>query len=170
MTSITPAHDRTLDEVKSQVEESWREDQIASRLKTKAADLLDKLKSGSPLDAVAKTDDLKVETADKLRRGRATPILSTQMIASVFRTAKDAYGSAQGDKPDQWIVFRVTEVTNPPLDANSPAAKRIEEVVQKQESNDIFGAYVDWLEHDLGTTINQAALAQALGNGAPDTN
>ena len=131
VSSITPAHDRTLDEVKSQVEERWREDQIASRLKTKAADLLDKLKSGSPLDAVAKTDDLKVETADKLRRGQATPILSTQMIASVFRTAKDAYGSAQGDKPDQWIVFRVTEVTNPPLDANSPEAKRIEEVVQQ---------------------------------------
>ncbi len=170
VTSITPAHDRTLDEVKSQVEERWREDEIASRLKTKTAELLDKLKSGAPFDAVAKADDLKVETADKLKRGQATSVLSTQMIAAIFRTAKDGFGSAQGDKPSQWIVFRVTDVINPPLDAKSPEAKRIEEVVQRQESNDIFGEYVDWLENDLGTKINQAAMAQALGNGAPDTN
>ena len=168
--AITPAHDRTLDQVKSQVEEHWREDQIASRLKTKAADLLDKLKGGTAFDAIAKADDLKVETADKLKRGQATAVLSTQMIASIFRTAKDRFGSAQGDKPGQWIVFRVTDVTNPPLDANSPEAKRIEDVVQRQESNDIFGEYVDWLENDLGTKINQAAMAQAVGNGAPDTN
>ncbi len=168
--AITPAHDRTLDQVKSQVEEHWREDQIASRLKTKAADLLDKLKGGTAFDAIAKADDLKVETADKLKRGQATAVLSTQMIASIFRTAKDKFGSAQGDKPGQWIVFRVTDMTNPPLDANSPEAKRIEDVVQRQESNDIFGEYVDWLENDLGTKINQAAMAQAVGNGAPDTN
>ena len=67
-------------------------------------------------------------------------------------------------------MFRVTDVTNPKLDANSAEAKRIEDVVQRQESNDIFGEYVTWLEDDLGTSINQAALAQALGNSAPDTN
>ena len=37
---ITPARDRTLDEVKSQVEQRWHNDQIASRIKTKAADML----------------------------------------------------------------------------------------------------------------------------------
>ena len=70
--AITPARDRTLDEVKSQVEQRWREDQIASRLKAKAAELLDKLKGGTPFDALAKADGLKVETADKLKRGKAT--------------------------------------------------------------------------------------------------
>ena len=34
----------------------------------------------------------------------------------------------------------------------------------------MFGQYMAWLEDDLGTSINQAALAQAIGNGAPDTN
>ena len=34
---ITPARERTLDEVKSQVEQRVREDAIASRLKTKAS-------------------------------------------------------------------------------------------------------------------------------------
>ncbi len=165
----TPARDRTLDEVKSQVEERWREDEIASRLKAKATDLLDKLKNGTPLDAVAKANDLRVETADKLKRNKPTEAVSAKMISSVFHTAKDGFGSAAGDKPSEWIVFRVTDVTTPKPDANSPDAKRVEETVRRQESNDLFGQYVAWLESDLGTSVNQAALAQALGNNAPGT-
>jgi len=39
-------------------------------------------------------------------------------------------------------------------------------------SDDVFGQYLAWLENELGTSVNQAALAQALGNAAPepDTN
>jgi peptidyl-prolyl cis-trans isomerase D len=168
--AVTPSRDRTLDEVKGQVEERWREDEIASRLKAKAADLLDKLKNGTALDAVAKTDGLKVETADGLKRGKGTGAVSAKVVVSVFHTAKDAFGSAEGDRPSEWVVFRVTEVTTPKLDANSPEAKHLEEVVQRQESNDIFGQYVGWLQDDLGTSVNQTALAQALSNSAPDTN
>jgi peptidyl-prolyl cis-trans isomerase D len=57
------------------------------------------------------------------------------------------------------------------LDAGSPDAKRIEETVKRQTTDDVVGQYVASVENDLGTSVNQAALAQALGNGsAPDTN
>src|SRR5208282_2544207 len=108
VTGITPARDRTLDEVKGQVEARWREDEMASRLKAKAADLLDRLKNGTPLDAVAKANDLQVETADNLKRDKPTGAVSARMISSVFHIAKDGFGSAEGDKPSDWIVFRVT--------------------------------------------------------------
>ncbi len=167
---ITPARDRTLDEVKPQVEERWRADETASRLKAKAADLLDKLKSGNSLDSLAAANDLKVETADKLKRDKATGAISGAAIRSIFHTAKDAFGSAPDDNPATWIVFRVTEVTDPKLDANSDDGKRIAQVVQRQSSDDVFGQYAAWLENELGTTVNRAALAQALGNAPPDTN
>ena len=51
--AITPAHDRPLEEVKSEVEQHWRDDETASRLKAKVADLLDKAKSGTSLEALA---------------------------------------------------------------------------------------------------------------------
>ncbi|HML07179.1 MAG TPA: peptidyl-prolyl cis-trans isomerase [Xanthobacteraceae bacterium] len=167
---ITPSHDRTLDEVRSEVEARWREDEIASRLKAKATDLLDKLKSGNPLDAIAKANNLNVEAADKLKRSQATADMSAKTIAAVFHTANGAFGSAAGDKPGQWIVFRVANVTTPKLDANSPEAKQLAEAVQRQLADEIFGEYMAWLEDDLGTSINRAALAQALGASAPDTN
>jgi peptidyl-prolyl cis-trans isomerase D len=168
--SVTPSRDRTLDEVKDQVEASWRDDEITSRLKAKSAELLDKLKGGTPLDAVAAADGLKIETADKLTRGKPVGDISAKVVASVFRTAKDGFGGAEGNKPSDWVVFRVTGVTDPKLDANSADAKRIADVVVRQESDDIYGQYVAWLEDELGTSVNQAALAQALNNSAPDTN
>ena len=170
VTGITPARERTLDEVKSQVEQSLREDQIASRLKAKATDLVDKLKNGNAFDALAKAEGLTVQTADKLKRERATGFVSAKVASAVFHTAKDGFGSTEADKPSEWVVFRVTDVTTPKLDANSADSKRLEETVQRQESNDIFSEYVTWLQDDLGTSINQAALAQALGNSVPDTN
>ena len=163
--SVSPAHDRPLDEVKSQVEQGWRQDEIATRLQAKAADLVDKLKGGTALDALAKTDGLTVATADKLKRGQ-TGTLSPRAIEAVFRTAKDGFGSA-ANKPDEWIVFRVTDVTTPALDPASPEAKRLDDVVGRQISDDVFAEYVAAIEDELGTNVNQAALAQAVSGGAP---
>jgi peptidyl-prolyl cis-trans isomerase D len=165
---VSPPHDRMLDEVRPQVEAGWRGDEIGSRLKTKAADLLDKLKSGNTLDALAAASGLKVETADKLRRDKATGAVPAAALRSIFQTAKDAFGSAPGEAA--WIVFRVTAVTDPKLDPNSDGGKQITQVVQRQLVDDVFGEYTAWLEDELGTTVNRAALAQALGNAAPDTN
>ena len=64
----------------------------------------------------------------------------------------------------------MTDVKTPSLDANSPNGKALDEMVTRQVSDDVFGQYMAWLENDLGTTVNQAALAQALGSSAPDTN
>jgi peptidyl-prolyl cis-trans isomerase D len=167
---ITPSRDRTLDEVKDQVEARWREDEIAARLKAKSAELIDKLKAGTPFDAVAASAGLKVQTADNLTRAKPGTGVSPRVIAAVFRTAKDAYGSAEGDQPSEWVVFRVTNVSTSKLNADSPEMKRIADLLKKQQSDEIVEQYMAWLQNDLGTSVNQAALAQALGNNGPDTN
>ena len=167
---ITPARDRTLDEVKDQVEARWRDDEIATRLKAKSAELIDKLKGGTPLDAVAASAGLKVQTADKLTRTKPEAGLPPRVIAAVFRTAKDAFGSSDADQPTEWVVFRVTDITTPKFDAASPEIKRIAELIKKQESDEILEQYLAWLASDLGLSVNQAAFAQALGGSGPDTN
>jgi peptidyl-prolyl cis-trans isomerase D len=169
--AITPAHERKLDEVKDQVAAQWRDAEIASRLKTKAADILDKLKNGATLEAMASDAGVKVQTASDIKRNKPIADLSEPEIDAAFHTAKDAYASAAGDKPTQWIVFRVTDIKTPTFDANAPDMKQIDQGQARQISDDIFGEYMAWLEKDLGITVNQAVLAQALGNGTPsDTN
>jgi len=168
--AITPAHDRSLDEVKSQVEQRWRQDEIASRLKAKAADLIDKLKNGNAFDALAAADGVKLDHAGGIKRGLSMPVISSQTVDAIFHTAKDGFGSSQGEQPTQWIVFRVTDIKTPTLDPKSENAKRLEQTVQRQIAGDLFGEYMDWLENELGTSVNQDVLAQALGNGAPQAN
>ena len=170
VTGITPARERNLDEVKSQVEAQWRDEEVASRLKAKAADILDKLKNGGTLETVASANGVKVETAADITRSKPSEAIPARMIDAIFHTALDAYASAEGDKPTQWTVFRVTEVKTPSFEANSPNGKALDEMLSRQVGDDVFGQYMAWLETDLGTSVNQAALQQAMGNSAPDTN
>src|SRR6478609_207752 len=43
---ITPSRERTLDEVRSQVEAKWRDEQISSKLRAKATEMVQKLEQG----------------------------------------------------------------------------------------------------------------------------
>jgi peptidyl-prolyl cis-trans isomerase D len=166
--AVTPARPRTLDEVKVEVEQRWREDEIASRLKSEVNEILDKLKNGDALAALASANGVRIETAKDLKRGAATGGISARATDAVFHTAKDAYGSSAGDDPAHWIVFRVVEVKTPPLNANSPDSERIAQTVQRELSADLSGQYVARLEDDLGASVNASALAQASGSTAPD--
>jgi peptidyl-prolyl cis-trans isomerase D len=170
VTAIAPARERTLDEVKGEVEQRWRDDEIVSRLKNKANEMVSKLDSGEQLAALASADGLKVQTAKDIKRGSANSGISGRMIDAVFQTAKDAYGSAAGDNPSQWIVFRVVDVNTPALDAKSPDQERMTQTVQRELSADLVGQYLARLEDDLGTSVNPSVLAQATGNSAPDNN
>jgi peptidyl-prolyl cis-trans isomerase D len=165
---VTPARDRTLDEVKGEVEQRWRDDQIAKRLDAKAAELLDKAKNGNPFDALASSAGVKVQQATGLKRGTTPSGISAKVVDAVFHTAKEGFGSSAGDKPTDWVVFRVTDVKTPPLDPNSADGKKLEQILQGAMSNDVFSQYVGWFENELGTKVDQAALAQAVGNSASE--
>jgi peptidyl-prolyl cis-trans isomerase D len=168
--AITPARTRTLDEVKDEVAQHWRNDEITSRLKTKANDLIDKLKNGETLDAVAAANGVKVETAKDVKRVGATGVISERVADAVFHTPKDAFAGAEGDDPNQWIVFRVTDITTPAFDSKSSDGERVAQKVQRDLSDDLIGQYMSKIEDDLGTSVNTAVMAQATGSGAPDTN
>src|SRR6202165_6222434 len=70
---ITPSRERNLDEVKDQVEARWREDQISSRLRTRATEMVRKLEQGGHLADEAAASGLKVETPSGFRRVASLP-------------------------------------------------------------------------------------------------
>jgi peptidyl-prolyl cis-trans isomerase D len=164
----SPSRERSLDEVKDQVEARWREQEIATRLEAKATSILDKLKAGATLSNVAAAEHLKVETLSGLKRGQASAPLSAAGVDAVFRAAKDAHGKAEGAQPPAEVVFRVTEIVVPPLDMASEDAKRTVETLNRGLSEAILAEYIARLESDIGLTINQSALNQVVSGGAGD--
>ena len=160
---ITPSRERTLDEVKDQVEARWRDDQITSRLRTKATEMVQKLEQGGKLADEAASAGLKVETAAGFRRDGSPPGVPAGVVAAAFRTAKDGAGQNAGAGTNEWIVFRVTDVIVPPVDLASDDTKKLKETLLRGMTDEQLGQYVTKIEADIGTSINEAAFAQVTG-------
>jgi peptidyl-prolyl cis-trans isomerase D len=159
---ITPSRERTLDEVKDQVEARWRDDQITSRLRTKATEMAQKLGQGGKLEDEATAAGLKVETAAGLRRDASPPGVPAGVVAAAFRTAKDGAGQTPGTG-SEWFVFRVTDVTVPPVDMASDDIKKLKDTLLRGMTDEQTAEYVTKLETEIGTSINEAAFAQVAG-------
>jgi peptidyl-prolyl cis-trans isomerase D len=162
---ITPARDRTLAEVKDRVEARWREDQIGTRLKAKADEIVEKLKAGKSFEDAIAGMNLKIESARNVKRTGADN-LAQAVVTAMFRTAKDAASQAEGKDANERVVLKVTEITIPPFNAESAEAKRVIDKLKSAIADELLTQYVAKVESTLGTTINRAALNQAISSGA----
>ncbi|WP_161854839.1 peptidylprolyl isomerase [Bradyrhizobium sp. CCBAU 051011] len=160
---ITPSRERPLDEVRSQVEAKWREDQISNRLRAKATEIVQKVEQGGALAEVAASVGSKVETAAGFRRDASLSGVPSAVITAAFRTPKDGVGQTPGAGGSEWIVFRVTDVTVPPIDVASDELKKLKETLQRGMNDEQVAQYITKIESIIGTSINQAAFAQVTG-------
>ncbi|MET4384787.1 peptidyl-prolyl cis-trans isomerase D [Bradyrhizobium sp. F1.4.3] len=161
--AITPSRDRNLDEVRDQVEARWRQDQIAAKLKTKATEMVQKLEQGGKLADEAAAIGAKVETASGFKRDDSPAGVPSNLVAAAFRTAKDGVGQAPVTGGSEVIVFRLTDIIDPAADAASDAVKKLKDSIDRALTDEQVASYVNKLETDIGTTINQAAFAQVTG-------
>jgi peptidyl-prolyl cis-trans isomerase D len=166
---VKPSRERTLDEVRPRVEQRWREDQVAERLKTKASEIVDKLKSGTSLNDVASAESLNVQTTFGLKRAGNAASMPPAVVNAVFATPKDGAGSADGKDPTERIVFHVTDITVPGFDAKSPEGQKIADTTRRSLTEDLLAQYVTQLQNDLGATINMDALRRVT-SGSSDQN
>ena len=91
------------------------------------------------------------------------------LVDAAFRLKKDEAGQAPGDTPTQIVVFRVNQVNEPTFDANSADAKTLADTLKSVQSDELLGQYIQRLQTDIGTSINQTAFDQVTG-AAPLTN
>jgi len=160
---VTPSRDRALDEVKDQVEARWRDEQISTRLRAKATEMIGKLEKGAAFDAEAAAAGVKVETAKLFKRDAEAKDVPERLVTAVFRTPKDGVGQTEGSGASEWIVFKVTDVVVPPVDLASDDVKKLKENLQRAEMEEQLSAYIAKLESEVGVTINQNAFAVATG-------
>jgi peptidyl-prolyl cis-trans isomerase D len=110
---ITPSRERTLDEVRGEVEAKWREDQISSKLRAKATEMVQKLEHGGTLAEVAASAGLKVDTAAGFRRDASLPGVPSAAITAAFRTPKGRPSGKRRLWRKRWIVFPRTDSSYP---------------------------------------------------------
>jgi len=161
--ATTPSRDRNLDEVRDQVEARWRQDQIAAKLKTKASEVVQKMEQGGKLAGEAAAIGETIQTATGFKRDDSPAGVPANVVAAAFRTAKDGVGQTPVAGGSEVIVFRVTDIIDPAVDAASDAIKKLKDSIDRALTDEQVASYVNKLQTDIGTTINQAAFAQVTG-------
>lgn len=165
LVAVTPSHDRTLDEVKGDVEARWRDDETAARLIAKAQEMTDKInKDGAKLADLAAADKLKVENTKWLKRNDTPAGLPVNAMSVLFNARKGSAVSSEAQDPIERIVMVITDVTVPTFDPASPDAKKLADALRDSMVNDLYAQFMRRVESDLAVTYDDAALAQALGS------
>ncbi|MGL4290434.1 MAG: SurA N-terminal domain-containing protein [Phreatobacter sp.] len=160
--SITPARDRSLDEVKDRVEARWREEEVKNRIAKAATEMTEAIRQGKTLAELAQPLGLEVKTSRAFTRSTTEGDWGTGAIQTLFVTPKGSAANAPATDGIDRIVFVTTDVALP---ANTPVDARTQGQLTQSLEDDILGQYIARLQKDFGASINQTVLRRAIGAG-----
>ncbi|TPM11606.1 peptidylprolyl isomerase [Mesorhizobium sp. B2-3-11] len=159
--SITPARDRTLDEVRQKVVADWTAAETTKRLAAKADELEKRLKAGATLDVIA--GDLKLEKQTKrgLKREADDADFGKEGAAVMFGVGEGGTGLIPSPTGDGQILFKVAEVFEPAGADASSVPDDAQKSFTSGMSDDLLDQLVAQLQTQYDVRIDQAAVAQA---------
>src|SRR5260221_294039 len=161
--AVKPAATPTFEEIRSRVEEEFKNERSSTLLSQKTQELSDRAKAGHDLKKAAKELGATVKTSDfVLPDGQVPDLGSMTGEASVVFTMKPGDISAPINNQGSGAVISVLEV-QPPADTDF-AAKRdqIRETLLQGKQQEIFGLFIsslrDQMEKAGKIKINQDEL------------
>jgi peptidyl-prolyl cis-trans isomerase D len=142
---------------------AWREDDLVKRMQAKADELIQAVKTGKSLQALAKELNLEMKEASGLKRSAQSEALSQQAVAAAFSVPVKETTSAIGINPDERIIVSVDAASLSEAATALADAGRIANQMQRSLTDDYTNVYVLRTQQDLGVTINETVRAMALG-------
>ncbi|QKC90495.1 peptidylprolyl isomerase [Mesorhizobium sp. NZP2234] len=159
--SITPARDRTLDEVRQKVVADWTAAETTKRLAAKAAELEKRLKAGATLDVIANELKLEKQTKRGLKREADDADFGKEGAAVMFGVGEGGTGLIPSPTGDGQILFKVAEVFEPAGADASSVPEDAQKSFTSGMSDDLLDQLVAQLQTQYDVRIDQAAVAQA---------
>lgn len=159
---ITPAVTKPFEEVKGEVEKLWRARELRAALGKQAQALVDRVKSGEPLDSIAKELGTVVETTALFKRTQPAPGVSPAGARQAFTLAKGGVNSAQTPDDKTRMVFVVTEI-KPPEAPTKEQADALKAELKQELQNDTLQTYVTALRERQGVKINETIYKRTVG-------
>lgn len=160
--AVTPARERTLDEVRDRVAADWTAQETSSLLAARAAEIEKQVADGKALAEIATELGLEAQTRFGVKRDADDGDLGRTGVAAVFGVAKGGTGVTAADEGEAQIVFRVVDVAQP-IDAGADAIPQEErDRLASGLSDDLLEQLVSRLQTVYPVTVNQSAIDQAL--------
>ncbi|WP_256752830.1 SurA N-terminal domain-containing protein [Mesorhizobium sp. Mes31] len=161
VSSITPARDRTLDEVRQKVAADWTAAETTKRLAAKAGELEKRLKAGATLDVIASELKLEKQTKRGLKREADDADFGKEGAAVMFGVGEGGTGLIPSPTGDGQILFKVAEVFEPAGAEASSVPEDAQKSFTSGMSDDLLDQLVAQLQTQYDVRIDQAAVAQA---------
>lgn len=159
---ITPARDRTLDEVRAKVVADWKAAETQSRLSAKAAELEKRLKGGTSLDALATELKLEKQTKRGLKREAEDVDFGKSGVAVVFGVPEGGTGLLPSPQGDAQILFKVTEAFEPAGAGPDSVPEEARNTFASGFADDLLDQLVARLQTEYAVSVDQAAVQRAL--------
>lgn len=159
---VTPARDRTLDEVREKVVADWTKAETATRLAAKGEELRKRVKDGTTLDVLAGELSLEKQTKRGLKRATDDADFGEAGIAAVFGVGEGGEGLVSAPGGDAQILFEVVESFEPAGAGPDSVPEDARQQFAAAMSNDLLDQLVAQLQAQYKVTIDRNALNQAL--------
>ncbi|KAB2861388.1 MAG: peptidylprolyl isomerase, partial [Bauldia sp.] len=159
---VTPAHDRTLDEVRQKVVADWTAEETARRLQAKATELEKRLRDGTPLDTIAGELKLEKQTKRGLKREADDADFGKEGAAVMFGVPEGGTGIVPAPSGDGEILFKVAEVFEPAGADASSVPQDAQKSFASGMADDLLDQLVAQLQTQYDVRIDQAAIQQAM--------
>ncbi|MBN9548779.1 MAG: peptidyl-prolyl cis-trans isomerase, partial [Alphaproteobacteria bacterium] len=159
--SITPARDRTLDEVRKKVVTDWTEAETDKRLDAKAQELEKRLKAGTTLDVIAGELKLDKQTKRGLKREADDADFGKEGAAAMFGVGEGGTGLVPSPTGDGQILFKVAEVFEPAGADGSAVPDEAQKSFGAGMSDDLLDQLVAQLQTQYDVRIDPNAVSQA---------
>jgi peptidyl-prolyl cis-trans isomerase D len=160
--AVEAARERTLDEAKAEVLGKWRSEEVARGLAARAEALVKRIEAGEALAAVA--EGVEIKTAKVTRQnGGALGAIGT---GAAFAVAPGKATSASLPSDQGRVVLKVDESRASPLDPASGVGLQFKKQLGEQLGEDLVTQYIQRVQSELGTKIDQRLLQNAIGGNS----
>lgn len=160
--AITPARDRTLDEVRAKVVADWTRDETKRQLSEKAQGLKKRLDSGETLDAIAAELKLEKQTKRGVKRDTDDADFGREGAAAMFSVGQGGTGLTDAPTDEAQILYKVVEVVEPAGADASSVPEDLQKSFATGFSDDMLDQLVAQLQSQYQISVDQIAISQAL--------
>lgn len=165
VTNITPSRDRTLDEIRPQITDLWKNSVTDDRLSKLATEQAERIKSPEDIQKIAAEAKTEAKSAQQLaRNGNPLSEFGAEGYARIFSTPVGKPASvANGNNR---IVFLVTSAAVPAFNKDDAATKALSAQLAQSIGGDLIYEYIGYSQKELGVTIDQNVARRLFSSGA----
>ncbi len=161
LTSIEPARDQTLDEVRDAVTAALTNERTEAALAAEVEQVLSRLEAGEAFADVAASINLFPVLSQPLTRsGDGTTVLNQTVANAAFNGGEGHFGSAVNGDGDQ-VVFQVVDIA-----PGGEATPQVLQALSDGARQSFYSGFVGGIRQDAGLTINRQVFDQLVTGGA----